>query len=243
MARLKTAAILSACGASLLGLFFASTQIQAASDGKSQVEDVIAKSIIAQYPSTKIDSIQESPMEGIYEIVMGKNIAYTNSEGRYFLFGHLFDMQTQTDITADNKKSYAKIEWDSLNLENALVFKNGNGSKKLAMVTDIDCGYCRMLEQELSKLDDVTIYKFLTPIQGGYTQSVSIWCAADRNSAYLGRILEGRPVPEKTCKNPVDDNLQWFESRQLAGTPVLIKPDGEMFQGYAQLTEIEGWLQ
>ena len=32
--------------------------------------------------------------------MMGSNIAYVGSDGRHFLFGHLFDMRTQTDLTA-----------------------------------------------------------------------------------------------------------------------------------------------
>ncbi|WP_409013275.1 disulfide isomerase DsbC N-terminal domain-containing protein, partial [Deinococcus sp.] len=31
---------------------------------------------------------------------MGKNIGYTNSDGRLFIFGHIFDMKTQQDLTA-----------------------------------------------------------------------------------------------------------------------------------------------
>ncbi|EXI72126.1 MAG: hypothetical protein AW10_04263 [Candidatus Accumulibacter appositus] len=30
---------------------------------------------------------------------MGQNVAYTDASGRYFVFGHLFDMQTQRDLT------------------------------------------------------------------------------------------------------------------------------------------------
>ena len=107
MAKLKLATV-SETGARVFGvLIFASTQIQAAAnkDSAPVTKDAITQAIIAQYPNTQIDSIKETPMAGIYEVAMGRNIAYTNAEGRYFLFGHLFDMQTQTDITADNKKS------------------------------------------------------------------------------------------------------------------------------------------
>ena len=132
--------------------------------------------------------------------------------------------------------------WQSLSLKNALVFKNGNGSKKLAMVTDIDCGYCRMLEQELSKLDDVTIYKFLTPIQGGYTQSVSIWCAADRNSAYLRVLNQQENLRMSSCSNPISSNLAWFYRHRLVGAPALIAQDGRVHYGYANVKELKQWL-
>ena len=41
-----------------------------------------------------------TPLPGVYEAVMGDNVAYVGSDGRHFLFGHLFDMRTQTDLTA-----------------------------------------------------------------------------------------------------------------------------------------------
>jgi thiol:disulfide interchange protein DsbC len=46
-----------------------------------------------QYPATKITSVRESPAKGIYEVIMGRNVAYTDYAGRYMMFGHLYDMK------------------------------------------------------------------------------------------------------------------------------------------------------
>ena len=53
-----------------------------------------------QYPSTRITAVRESQISGVYEVIMGRNAAYTDDTGRYMIFGHLFDMQEQKDLTA-----------------------------------------------------------------------------------------------------------------------------------------------
>lgn len=139
--------------------------------------------------------------------------------------------------------AYADSLWQSLNLKNALVFKKGRGEQQVAMITDINCGYCRMLEKELDQIDNVTIYKFLTPVKGGYSQSVSIWCAANRNAAYV-RSMKLQEAPRlASCNNPISSNLAWFYKKQLIGTPALIKPNGGIKYGHATKEEIKQWLK
>ena len=53
------------------------------------------------YPATRFTSVSGTPINGVYEVVMGQNVAYVGGNGRHFLFGHLFDMRTQKDLTAD----------------------------------------------------------------------------------------------------------------------------------------------
>ena len=42
-----------------------------------------------RYPKTVIKKVKPSPFQGIYEVTMGKNVAYVVQSGRYFLFGNL----------------------------------------------------------------------------------------------------------------------------------------------------------
>src|ERR1039457_2224343 len=55
------------------------------------------QSLQQRYPNTKFGDIQRTPLPGVWEVWMGANIAFVGEDGRYFLFGHLYDMQTQTD--------------------------------------------------------------------------------------------------------------------------------------------------
>ena len=203
----------------------------------------IEANIKNKYPKTNITKIEESPIKGIYEVSMGRNIAYTDADARYFLFGHIFDMQTQQDLTAEKIKENEKIEWKSLNLKNALVSKKGDGSRVFALITDIDCPYSRMLEKELAQLDNYTAYKFLAPLKGAEADSISIWCAKNPNAAYEARILEGKKPESKTCANPIKDNLEMVDKLGITGTPLLIKPNGKMQYGAVSKAELEEFLK
>jgi len=52
------------------------------------------------YPSTHFGEIRATPLSGVFEVAMGANLAYVDASGQYFLFGHLYDMNAQRDLTA-----------------------------------------------------------------------------------------------------------------------------------------------
>ncbi|MFX6895484.1 DsbC family protein, partial [Acinetobacter baumannii] len=92
---------------------------------------------------------------GIYEVVMGRNVAYTDKDGRYFIFGNLFDMKTQTDLTTTPTSSN-KVEVGFPNadrLKDAIKTVKGNGKRKLVVFSDPDCPYCQQLERNLQSID------------------------------------------------------------------------------------------
>lgn len=72
--------------------FFAGSAFAA---GDALKETAVLATLKQKYPSTVIKSVSATSLPGIYEVVMGKNVAYVEESGRYFIFGHLFDMQTE----------------------------------------------------------------------------------------------------------------------------------------------------
>ena len=52
--------------------------------------EVIAQKIKTAYPNTTFTDIHPSVISGLYEVVMGQNVAYTDSAARYFIFGRVF---------------------------------------------------------------------------------------------------------------------------------------------------------
>jgi hypothetical protein len=68
------------------------------------------------YPATRIERVQTSEIPALFEVTMGKNTAYTDATGRYFVFGHLFDMKTQRDLTAERMEKQQRIDFGQLPL-------------------------------------------------------------------------------------------------------------------------------
>ncbi len=145
--------------------------------------------------------------------------------------------------TTDAVAAQTNINWKSLDLKNALVFKKGNGSRVLGVITDIECGYCKILEKELQSVNDVTVYKFVTPIRGSTSQAISIWCAKNPNDAFLQKMLANKPPVIASCKNPIQQNLQLVDKYNVIGTPMIIKPNGQYIYGALKKDQIEGFLQ
>lgn len=208
--------------------------------------DTLASKLKDMYPATKIERVQRSELPGLFEVVMGRNAAYTDSSGRYFIFGHLFDMKEQRDLTAERVEKAARIAFDSLPLVDAIKTVRGKGERVIAVFSDPDCPFCRRLESELDKLDNVTLYTFLYPLEGLHpeskTKAVAVWCAKDRSGAWSELMRSGK-LPSKTaCDNPVERNIQLGQRLSIQGTPTLISSDGRLLPGAAPRERIEQWL-
>ena len=198
------------------------------------------------YPKTTFREIRKSPVSGLYEVVMGENIAYTDESGRYFIFGHLYDMEQQLDLTAQRKLDSRKAEFPAQYLAQAIRTVRGDGSRSVAVFSDPDCPYCRQLEAELARLDNVTIHTFLYPLEALHpearTRAVSVWCAPDRSRAWSELMLTGRKPRLQACDNPIGDNLVLGSRLGVVGTPTLIAADGRILPGSASAEKIDQWL-
>ncbi len=232
----------------LAGLLAASSH---AGDAPADVAETIAAKAIAErlkqrYPATRIDQVLPSPLPGIYEVAMGRNVAFSDAEGRYFIFGHLYDMQSQRDLTAERKESLARVDWSALPLENSIKFVNGKGERVLAVFSDPDCPFCKKVEAELAKLDNATLYLFPFPIQSLHSNAVArstaIWCAKDRAQAWRDALAGGKVAGKGDCENPIAANVALAERLGINGTPTLIARDGRMLPGAASAERISAWL-
>ncbi len=218
-----------------------------AEQGETGNLTMIAKTLRTLYPATHIDDVRLAPIGGIYEVVMGKNIGYTNSEGRHFLFGHVFDMQTRQDLTQQRLDELSTIQISELPLQDAIKTVRGKGERVLAVFSDPDCPYCKNLENELVALDNVTIYTFLMPLEGLHPEAPkkakSIWCSSNASDAWRDFMIGNKQPKGKTdCNNPVERNIQLGQKLGIDGTPTLVAADGRVMPGAASIEQIEIWM-
>lgn len=231
----------------LIAAMMATTPLVAGNHGIDT--ENVRKHLQSLYPATTFTAVRPSPVDGLYEVVMGRNIAYTNELGTHFLFGHLFDMQQQKDITAELLETLNRIDTTNLPLDDAIKTVHGNGQRHLYLFSDPDCPYCRQLEQELKQLDNVTIHTFLYPIAELHPQAADktrrIWCSDDRNAAWRALMDQGI-LPEadnSNCKNPIERNVKLAAMLGIEGTPALILEDGRLVQGYKTAPELENLIK
>jgi len=213
-----------------------------ADDGAESLE----KRLKDLYPATRIERVQTSEIPTVYEVTMGKNSAYTDATGRYFVFGHLYDMKTQRDLTAERMEKQQRIDFSQLPLGDAIKTVRGKGERMLAVFSDPDCPYCKRLEAELDKLDNVTLYIFPYPLEGLHPEAVdkavAVWCAPDRARAWADLMKTGKVPAKRDCENPIQRNIQLAQRLGINGTPTMVSADGRTLPGAAPGDRIEQWL-
>jgi thiol:disulfide interchange protein DsbC len=206
----------------------------------------LAERLKALYPATRFGAINATPWAGVFEVTLGNQLAYVDASGQFFLFGHLYDMTAQRDLTAERKDLLTRIEFAALPLADALMDRRGNGSRTLAVFSDPDCPYCRKLEAELKGLTDVTIYTFLYPLASLHpearSKAIALWCAPRPLEAWQALMTRNVLPAPADCAHPVDRNVALGERLGISGTPTLIAQDGRVLAGAAGLAQIEAWL-
>lgn len=205
----------------------------------------------ALYPATQFDRVEAVPiLPGFFEVTMGRNIVYTNKEGRYFVFGHVYDMENRVDLTAEKSAALPDVPrpaFAELPMGDALRTVRGDGHRHIAIFADPNCGYCRRLEATLAKVDNVTIHTFLTPVLGDDSRRLSaqVQCAPDPAAAWAALMREGKPpANEGTCAaaQAIERNLALARRVGVRGTPTYLAVDGTYGTGAVPLPTLEALI-
>ena len=192
--------------------------------------------------NAKVRSVSPAPVTGLYEVLVGNDVFYTDSTGKYLIQGEIIELATGKNITEQRQADLNRIKWTDLPPANAIKTVRGNGIRQLAVFSDPNCGYCKRLEKSLQQLDNVTIYTYLIPILSpdSAQKSKQIWCAADPFKAYTDWMVNGiTPSGKSDCNTPLDKNMAFAKSYGITGTPTLFFTDGSRFPGAVQITDIE----
>ena len=206
-------------------------------------ETQLKKSIQVHFPESEIESLRKTPYLGLYEVVVGGEIFYTDEQAKYFFLGHVVDTQTRVSLTSERMqqiKDARRIAIDTLPLELGIKAVKGNGKRMLVVYSDPHCPYCKKLEEELTNVTDVTIYTLLYPIlRNSMPTATAIWCSADRLKAWDDFMLRGITPTGKDCETPLNTLLQSGQKHRVTGTPTLIFADGSVVSGLIPAAEIE----
>ena len=206
---------------------------------EQQVKTEIQKKLGA---NVKVRSVAASPVSGLYEVLVGNEIFYTDTSGKYLIQGEIIELASGKNITELRQADLNRIKWTDLTQANAIKNVRGNGSRQLAVFSDPNCGYCKRLEKSLQQLDNVTIYTYLIPILSpdSAQKSKQIWCSSDAYKSYTDWMINGiAPSGKSDCNTPLDKNMAFAKTYGITGTPTLFFTDGSRFPGAVQIADIE----
>jgi thiol:disulfide interchange protein DsbC len=197
----------------------------------------------------RIDEITKSPVQGLYEVrYNGTEILYSSENGDYvFVNGSLVETHARQNLTEARSQAFMVADFDKLPLKDAIVIRQGNGARRMAMFVDPNCEYCKNFEHDLVNVHDVTIYAFIIPILGpdSKTRARDIWCAADPAKAWRDWMLR-RVEPMRAMKcdvTPLERNVAFASQQRIAVTPSLFFGDGSRKKGILTADAVEARLR
>ncbi|QHE87747.1 DsbC family protein [Hydrogenophaga sp. BPS33] len=210
-------------------------------------EATIRKNLAERLPNLPaIDEVNKTPMPGVYEVLVNKSdIFYTDAEGNYLIQGSMIDTKARVDLTEKRVEKLTAIAFKDLPLKDSFTIVRGNGRRKMAMFTDPNCGYCKRIERELMKVDNVTVHMFLYPIlsEDSADKSRNIWCAKDKAKTYANWMQREIAPPEAKCDAAaVARNFEFGKKARITGTPTLIFANGTRVPGAIGVEQIEKQL-
>ena len=221
----------------VLAAAFAAGAVCAASD--PQVE-AIRKAVTAAAGQAP-DSVTASPIKGLWEVVVDKRVFYADEGARHLIVGRIFEAATERDLTAERIEELNRVKWDEMPMKDAIKVVYGKGERKVIVFTDANCPYCRMLEQNLHRVGNLTVYNFMYPVLRSREEARRIVCAADPVKTFEESMASGQVAEVGPCSNSavLDRNIELGQKLGINSIPAVIFADGSRNTGLMTVEAIE----
>ena len=147
------------------------------------------------------------------------------------------DIDTKANLTDQAKSGIRLSLLEDLKKDEQISFAPEEPKYELLVFTDIDCGYCRKLHNQMDGYNEqgIAINYMAFPRAGigsdSYDKFVSVWCSADQREAMTLAKNGTDPLPQK-CPNPIADQYELGRELGVTGTPALVTNDGTLIPGY-----------
>jgi thiol:disulfide interchange protein DsbC len=208
----------------------------------------VKKLLEERFPGAQVKHIAKTNiLGGLYEAMFDDQLVYTDAKVTYLVVGAIYDIKSKVNLTEQQARKLNRVAWNELPLNLAIKKVKGDGSRRLAVFSDADCPFCARLEENLKKIDNVTVYTFLYPIDqlhpDAARKSRLIWCAPDRVKAWDDFFAKGSlPDNAGDCENPVAATQALGSKFRVSATPTLIFADGTVVPGAIPVENMEAEL-
>ena len=123
-----------------------------------------------------------------------------------------------------------------------IVWGNPSG-QTVTVFSDFRCGYCRALSGVLESLN-VRVIERPISVLGSRDLANQVFCARDRRRA-VKAAYAGEPIADtRACDtSPLDANERFARENGIAGTPVIVRSDGAVIEGFRPKEFLVTWLK
>lgn len=239
--------------ASLLRMVFlltlAASSFAADPAADARAEAAIRAKLGAAMAGVEITSVTAAPIAGLYEVVFdGSETAFVSADGSYVISGDLYQTGARglVNVTDQRKGGLRRETLAKIKRQDLITFPaTGREKGQIYVFTDVDCGYCRKLHQEVPKLQaaGVAVHYLAFPRSGlkgdTFQKMQAVWCAADRNKAMTETKRGSKPLAAAiACQSPVAEQYRIGVALGVRGTPAVFLSDGSQIGGYLSAKDL-----
>jgi thiol:disulfide interchange protein DsbC len=211
------------------------TLLLGAACSQAQAGEAEARTAVAaMLPQAKIESIAPAATAGWYEVVAQGQVLYVSADGAHLMAGDLWQVGQRVNLSARRKDGIRREALSQVGDERRIVFPADAPRHRVTVMTDLDCGYCQRLHQDIAQYNErgISVEYLLVPRGGlgsaSFDKAVAVWCAADRKQAFT-LAKHGNAPPPASCPTPIADNYSLVERiGGIIGTPAVIDASGAM---------------
>ncbi|KAF1686585.1 disulfide bond formation protein DsbC [Pseudoxanthomonas broegbernensis] len=197
-----------------------------------------ARQALAQLvPGAQPDYIGDAPFAGFREVLLSGQVLYVSDDGRFLMQSQPFDIQARRPAASPGLMAFRRQALEGVPEQERIVFSPPNPKYTISVFTDVECGYCRRMHQEIAEYNrlGIAVEYLAFPRMGmgsdDFRDMVSVWCSADRKRA-LTQAKAGTRVPGKQCTSPVAMHYALGQRIGVTGTPAVFAQDGSQLGGY-----------
>ncbi|WP_445116982.1 DsbC family protein [Acinetobacter sp. WZC-1] len=213
-------------------------------NARQRLIETLQKNFKTASITAKVIDVKPTEVPSLYWVNLeGMTSVYATSDGKYLIQGdviRLGDKQLSSIgdklQATENKKHLAALKTEDL-----LVYPAKGKTKHIVYVfTDASCPYCHKLHEQMADINSKGIeVRYIAWPRGEQFMPAmeSIWCSADRQTAF-NQAVAGVHLPPAQCKNPVRDQYQLGVSMGVNGTPAIYNADGQYLGGYMTASDM-----
>lgn len=210
--------------------------------------NAVEKKVRTLVPNAKTIAISETPIEGVLQVQINSDIVYVTADGEYLLQGQIMEIDSRVNLTDQAKSGIRMNLLTNLKRDEQISFSPEKPEYDLLVFTDIDCGYCRKMHNQMEAYNEegIAIHYMAFPRAGigsvSYDKFVSVWCADDQQAA-MTLAKNGGDLDAKKCLNPIAEQYDLGREVGVTGTPALVTADGTLIPGYMPPAQLRQRLE
>lgn len=211
--------------------------------GSVHADDAAIKQSLTKLGVQSTD-IQSSPVAGMKTVLTNSGVLYVTEDGKHIIQGPMYDVSGARPVNVTNQLLMGKL--NALEKE-MIVYKAAQEKHIITVFTDITCGYCHKLHEEMKDYNalGITVRYLAFPRQGVQSpaeqEMKSIWCAKDRNKAF-DDAMSGKDVQAASCDIDIANHYALGMQFGVNGTPAIVLNDGYVVPGYQGPQEMKAFL-